>query len=186
MGLSHPSEWLHTGEAELCTVRWGAAFLCEFGCYWGDPSFSAGPNQRKFLEELFSSCFGTMDSLKYVTFLVNGARSHIPNYFEGDNQKSGVYGGTTGTAMSYRAVKGRDFVLENIASAYPAIQENDRYVFMDLVLAILDFKCMDHPSLASLLDYCNAVSTPSASNGWFLLMWQCGELPPDKIPFFGI
>lgn len=39
VGRRRPSEWLRTGEAELFTARWCTAFLCEFGHYWGSPTY---------------------------------------------------------------------------------------------------------------------------------------------------
>ena len=45
IGLSRPSKWLKTGDEELCRIRWAAAFLCEFGHYWG--------SQKERIEKLF-------------------------------------------------------------------------------------------------------------------------------------
>ena len=33
VGIRRPSKWMRTGEVELCSARWGAAFLCKFGHY---------------------------------------------------------------------------------------------------------------------------------------------------------
>jgi len=56
VGLTSPHKWLTTGEAELATVRWSAAFLCGFGSYWGTSSKNWPGEDEKYLKELFSSC----------------------------------------------------------------------------------------------------------------------------------
>lgn len=86
--LSRPNKWLRSGEAELCSARWGAAFLCEFGHYW-DSAHQYGDS--KSLDQLFSSCSKSLLSLRHVTFPVNNARSEIRSLLGYDSQKRGVY-----------------------------------------------------------------------------------------------
>lgn len=99
-GLRRPNEWFKTGEAALCTARWGAAFLCEFGHFWASPyGFYNGRNE--YLEELFLSCSRSLRYLKILTFPVNGVRSRIPGYLDRDYQEGGVYGAEIGDDFYY-------------------------------------------------------------------------------------
>lgn len=86
LGLRRSNEWLRTGEPELYSARSSAAFLCEFGNYWGPA------DQKNFLKELFSSCSHSLFNLKDVAFPKNGARRRIGHYFHYNSQNCGVYG----------------------------------------------------------------------------------------------
>lgn len=82
IGLRRPSEWLKTGEVELCSVRWCAAFLSEFGGSWAHTD-SLYRCQMEMMEDLFSSCSRSIRALDLVTFPVKGARiliSHIQSF----------------------------------------------------------------------------------------------------------
>jgi len=189
VGWKSPFKWLKTGEVPLCTLRWSTAFLCEFGEFLAQSEYNWG-GQKKYLEELFSSCTMSLDHLNEVTFRNNGGRLRIRTLNSDDSQRCGVYGTSMGPRASedlcslsekfYKDILNREMVLQNLSSSYPIADGNARFALIELVIAILDIKRADEKSFTALPSYSQRFSGLNERVGWDLLLWQQRELPTDK------
>jgi len=169
------TDFLSVEEKELCAVRWSGTFLSAFGELWG------GQFEKIIdLEVLFWGCQRTLKCLNLVTFPLNGRKVRF-----GQSKYRGPYNSvldlTTGEpAPDWLRYRKRE--LENLMSAFPATGEKgnlQRFCRPDLELvhSLLFGQSMDEAIFYALVDYRSKFTIPR--DGWFLLLWQNGDLPSD-------
>ncbi len=105
-GKWNPSEWMTTADAELCTVRWGGAYLCALGKDWlGKSPYAA--NSEKLSTFLRVADF-RLTALRFVTFNVGEGEAD-----ENINSLSEIIGNMGYSTITLDKAGGYETQLEN-------------------------------------------------------------------------
>ena len=164
-----PSKWLEADLAELCTVRWCGAYLCELG---KDCSVVYRP--RKGLELFFSEeMYDTRLVLQRVTWKNSeeNENSEVVSMAWLDNESNRVeLSAETTTAYGSRinrynmchtwTVDSYSFEVDSLASSYPDIDSHRKYVTASLAHSVILAKHLGLEKLRGIRRYYEQYQMP--------------------------